>query len=250
VTANVTDTPRLHTNSQTVSLSFEGSLIQSCMLLDDPDDLVLDYTRTMMGALLFEPAPKKVLMIGLGGGSMLKYLHRHVPGADLTTVEIHQGVIDMRQDFHIPPDSDRLRILCADGAAFLRQPPERYDLILVDGFNGSGVPDALCSRSFYQHAKAALTPAGLLVSNVQAETLQARMIGQRISKVFDKQTIMVESDEGGNEIVTATNDRTVFDALMADFAARWQALDAVHRETLAVASSRIERALLKTSRPE
>lgn len=241
--------PRLHQNSQTVSLSFEGTLIQSCMLRDDPTELVLDYTRTMMGALLFEPAPAKVLMIGLGGGSMLKYLHRHVPSADLTTVEINQGVIDLRQDFHIPPDSERLRIVCDDGAAFLRQTRERYDLILVDGFDGQGIPEALCSKGFYQHARAALTPSGLLVTNVQAETSQARQLRQRIGKAFDAQVIMVESDEGGNEIVTAVNDRTVFDALRADFGARWQALDAVHRDTLAATSSRIERALMQASRP-
>ena len=90
------DQPRLHTNSQTVTLSFEGTLIQSCMRVADPDDLVLDYTRTMMGALLFNPKPRRVLMIGLGGGSMLKYLHRHVPEADLTVVEISQSVIDLR----------------------------------------------------------------------------------------------------------------------------------------------------------
>jgi len=92
----MSDVPRLHENSQTMSLSFEGTLIQSCMRLADPDDLVLDYTRTMMGALLFNPQPRRVLMIGLGGGSMLKYLHRHVPGADLTVVEISQEVIDLR----------------------------------------------------------------------------------------------------------------------------------------------------------
>jgi spermidine synthase len=241
--------PRLHQNSQTVSLSFEGTLIQSTMLLKDPDELVLDYTRTMMGALLFDPAPAKVLMIGLGGGSMLKYLHRHVPSADLSTVEISQGVIDLRDAFHIPPDSDRLRVLCDDGAAFVRLTKERFDLILVDGFDGKGIPEALCSRAFYQHARAALKPEGLLVTNVQAETAQARQLRQRIGKAFDGQAIMVESDEGGNEIVTAVNDRTVFDALRADFSARWAALAPVHRETLAVASSRIERALMKASRP-
>jgi len=243
------DEPRLRQNSQTVSLSFEGTLIQSSMLLSDPDELVLDYTRAMMGALLFEPAPAKVLMIGLGGGSMLKYLHRHVPGADLTTVEINQGVIDLRQAFHIPPDSDRLRIVCDDGAAFVRHAQERYDLILVDGFDGRGIPEALCSKGFYQHVRAALAPCGLLVANVQAETAQARQLRQRIGKAFDGQTIMIESDEGGNEIVTAVNDRTVFDALLADFDARWQALAPVHRETLAAASSRMERALMRASRP-
>lgn len=244
------DTPvHVHTNRQTRSLSLSTTLIQSCMRLDAPDDLVLDYTRAMMGALLIAPAPRSVLMIGLGGGSMLKYLHRHVPAADLTTVEINPAVIDLRETFCIPPDDARHRIVCADGAAFLRTPPARYDVILVDGFDGQGVPEALCSRGFYQSVRRALSPEGLMVANVQAETAQARLIRQRIHKAFDGQIISVESDEGGNDIVTAASDRTVLDAALADFPGRWAALAPVHQATLGAASSRIERALMRRGGP-
>ncbi|MGC4062148.1 MAG: fused MFS/spermidine synthase [Aquabacterium sp.] len=244
----MTDTPRLHTNSQTVSLSFESSLIQSCMRLDAPDELVLDYTRAMMGFLLFNAAPASILMIGLGGGSMLKYLHKHLPESDLTAVEIDQGVIDMRHDFHIPPDSERLRIVCADGAAFVRKPPKVYDVILVDGFNGQGLPDALCSRGFYQHCRAALAPDGLLVANVQADTQQTREIMQRLGKAFDGALISVESDEGGNEIAIAAAQANVLAQGSMHFDARWHALATTHQATLAVCSTRLQRALLKNAR--
>jgi spermidine synthase len=238
----VTETPRLHTNSQTVSLSFESSLIQSCMRLDAPDDLVLDYTRTMMGCLLFNAAPQSILMIGLGGGSMVKYLHKHVPEADITVVEINAGVIDMRHEFLVPPDSDRLHTVCADGARFLVRPPQAYDLILVDGFTGQGMPDDLCSRSFYQHCRAALTPHGLLVANVQADTVLSKTIHQRVSKAFAAALVSVASDEGGNDIIVAT-DREVLTQTRDDFDARWAALAPVHQQTLAVCSLRYQRAL-------
>lgn len=239
--------PRLHTNSQTLSLSFESSLIQSCMRLDAPEELVLDYTRSMMGALLFVPHPASVLMIGLGGGSMLKYLHRHVPEADLTAVEINQGVIDMRQDFHIPPDSARLRIVCADGAKFIRQAPHRYDLILVDGFTGEGLPEALCSNAFFKHARAALTEQGMVVANVQADTQQTKNVLARIGKVFPGGMISVESDEGGNEIVFAAAEPVLSQA-MTGFDAIWENLAAHHQATLAVASTRIQGALTRRHR--
>lgn len=241
----MTETPRLHTNSQTVSLSFASSLIQSCMRLDAPDELVLDYTRAMMGFLLFNAAPASILMIGLGGGSMLKYLHKHLPDADLTAIEINQGVIDMRHDFHIPPDSERLRIVCADGAAFVRKPPKAYDVILVDGFTGQGLPDALCSRGFYQHCRAALAPDGLLVANVQADTQQTREIMQRLNKAFGGAVISVESDEGGNEIAIASAATHVLMQGLSQFDERWQALPAAHQATLAVCSTRLQRALLR-----
>ncbi len=238
------DSPRTHANSQTLSLSFSSSLIQSCMRLDAPDELVLDYTRTMMGALLFNARPRHVLMIGLGGGSMLKYLHHHVPEADLTAVEINEEVIDLRDDFCLPPDSERLRIVCADGAEFIRRPPRAYDLILVDGFTGEGIAEALCTRSFYVHCRKALSAEGLLVANVQADTDQTREIGKRLFKVFQGSMISVLSDEGGNDIVTA-GPRHLFEQCVADFESHWQAIGEVHQATLAVASQRIQRALMR-----
>jgi len=210
----MTDEPRLRQNSQTVTLSFEGTLIQSCMRLDDPEDLVLDYTRTMMGALLFHPKPAKVLMIGLGDA------------------------------FHIPPDDARLHTLCADGAKFIAKPPHAYDLILVDGFTGTGIAEALCSRSFYNHCRKALTPEGFLVANVQADTNETREIGRRLFKAFSGAMISVLSDEGGNDIVTA-GPRHLFEQCRADFDAHWAALGPAHQATLAVASQRIQRALIK-----
>jgi spermidine synthase len=244
----MTDAPRLHSNSQTISLSFETTLIQSCMRLDDPNDLVLDYTRTMMGFLLMNPAPASVLMIGLGGGAMLKYLHQHLPEVDITTVEISQSVIDLRHDFCLPDESERQRIVCADGARFVAKPPRLYDVILVDGFSGQGLPEALCSRSFYQHCRSALAPHGLMVANVQADTQQTQGILKRIDKAFEGCLIAVESDEGGNQIVTA-GTRSDFEQCCVAFENRWAALAPVHRETLAVSSLRMQRALIKGFRP-
>lgn len=240
----MTEPPRLHQNSQTLSLSFESSLIQSCMRLDAPDELVLDYTRAMMGFLLLNPVPQAILMIGLGGGSMLKYLHRHLPHADITAVEVHQGVIDLRQDFHIPPDDERMRIVCADGALFLASPPRHYDVILVDGFTGTGMPPSLCSRAFYQHCRQALTPPGLLVANVQADSAEEKLIAKRLAKVFDDGLALVESDEGGNLIALA-GPRDAMAQCGLEFDARWDRLAPPHQAMLAVSSIRLERALLK-----
>jgi len=243
------DTPRLHGNRQTLSMSFSSSLIQSCMRLDAPDELVLDYTRTMMGALLFVPDPVEVLMIGLGGGSMLKYMHRHVPSARLTVVEIHPEVIDLRQSFHIPPDDARLRVLCDDGAHHVRQvPPGTFDLILVDGFDGLGIPDALSTPAFYRQVRAALSERGLMVANVQSDTRGTGMIRQRIDKAFEGVRLSVESDEGGNEIMLAFRQAAALDATLPDLAARWSSLDAAHRATLSVCTTRFERALLNRRR--
>ena len=245
------DPPRLHSNRQTLSLSFTSSLIQSSMRLDAPDELVLDYTRAMMGFLLVNPAPRHVLMIGLGGGSMLKYLHRHLPEAVFTVVEISQAVIDLRDDFHIPPDGARLRTVCDDGAAFLSRSAReaamvgpRFDVILVDGFDGAGLPAALSTRRFYEDCRLALTDDGVLVANVQADTASTRDIHQRLSRAFAGAVASVESDEGGNEVMLAAT-LPQWQALQRAFEARWLALETAHRDTLSVSSTRLERALRK-----
>ncbi|HET8871570.1 MAG TPA: spermidine synthase, partial [Aquabacterium sp.] len=80
--------PHLHQNSQTLSLSLDTTLIQSVMRRDAPNELVLDYTRTMMGALLLQSEPRHILMIGLGGGSLPKYCRAHMASSDITVVEI------------------------------------------------------------------------------------------------------------------------------------------------------------------
>jgi spermidine synthase len=130
----------------------------------------------------------------------------------------------------------------------MAHPPQRYDLILVDGFTGAGIAEALCSASFYRHCRQALSANGLLVANVQADTEQTRQILQRMAKVFDGALISVQSDEGGNDIVTA-GPRSLFEQCRADFEGHWSRLHATHQTTLAAASTRIERALRHGFRP-
>src|SRR5512146_1660508 len=96
--------PFVHEGSNRKGLYFSISEIQSRMDLRDPFALDLEYTRTMMGFLLFRPDPRQIAMIGLGGGSLAKFCHRHLPAARLQVVEINPHVIALRDEFHVPPD--------------------------------------------------------------------------------------------------------------------------------------------------
>src|SRR6185369_6747562 len=100
---------------------------QSSMLDDRPDELQVDYTRTMMGFLLLEPEPREIAMIGLGGGSLAKFCHRHLRSARITAVENNPGVIALRNEFAIPADDERLSVVAEDGAAFVRERAGRFD---------------------------------------------------------------------------------------------------------------------------
>ena len=127
--------PVVHTEGRRVSLRFDHETVQSTMNLDDPTRLELEYTRAMMLFLLFKPAPRSILMIGLGGGSLPKYCHRHLVDCDITVVEINPAVIALREVFQVPPDGPRFHVLEGDGAKHIRETSALHDVILVDGFS-------------------------------------------------------------------------------------------------------------------
>ena len=143
-----TAAPIVIENDVVVSLYFDARGVQSSMLIADPYALALGYTRTMVGFFLFQPAPRRISMIGLGGGSLAKYCHRHSPDARLAVVEINRDVINLRDRFHVPPDSERLEVVCANGANYVKGSGHRPDVILVDGFTADGLSPELASTAF------------------------------------------------------------------------------------------------------
>ena len=100
-----TGAPIVIENDVVVSLYFDARAVQSSMLIADPYALALGYTRTMVGFFLFQPAPRRISMIGLGGGSLAKYCHRHSPDARLAVVEIN---LDSRHTVNMHATATRI----------------------------------------------------------------------------------------------------------------------------------------------
>jgi spermidine synthase len=86
------------------------------MQFQNPHALALEYTRTMMGFLLFNPEPQNIAMLGLGGGSLAKFCYRYLPQSRIQVVEINPQVIALRDEFHVPPDDKRFGVVRGDGA--------------------------------------------------------------------------------------------------------------------------------------
>lgn len=190
----------------TKSLHFSFSATQSEMQTLNPDRLHLVYTRLMMGFLLFKPAPEAVAMIGLGGGSMAKFIHRQLPETQLKVVEINPFVIELRERFGVPPDDERFRVRCDDGAAFVRAPPRLYDALLVDGFDVHGQPPALASQAFYDDCARSLTPDGVLVVNLHSrdEGFDAQV--DRLHRAFDTLPLLVPVGDQCNTIAFVSRE--------------------------------------------
>ena len=129
-----------------MSLHFAMATVQSRMRVAAPDKLVLDYTRSMMAFLLFKPEPDHIVMVGLGGGSLAKYCHAKLPHTRFTALEISPEVIAMRELFSIPPDDERLQVVCTDGAVWIRDNPAGCDVLMLDGFDAQGLPSPRIDR--------------------------------------------------------------------------------------------------------
>jgi spermidine synthase len=189
------------------SLHFSDSAIQSRMRLREPDALALEYTRTMMGLLMFEPQPARIAMIGLGGGSLAKFCHRHLPRTDLTVIEINPHVIALRERFRVPPDGARFRVVLDDGAHFVASTHDHFDVLMVDAFDAERMPEALGTRRFYDDCADVLQPAGLLVVNLHANHPHVPVYLDRMSAAIGGPLLRVNDRDGSNAVVFARRGR-------------------------------------------
>ena len=151
-------------------LHFTQNATQSAMSHVDPYLLVAPYTRKMMAFLLLNPNPRHIVMLGLGGGSLVKFCYRYLPKTRITVVEIDSDVIALRDEFLIPRDDARLRVIHDDGARYIEHTDAPIDALLVDAFDADGIASSLASPGFYVSALRRLTERGVFVMNLWGNT--------------------------------------------------------------------------------
>ena len=162
--------------------------IQSAMRISRPWDLELAYTRAMMAFLLFRAGPSDVLMVGLGGGSLAKFIRKHRPQTRITAVEISPQVVSAaRSHFFLPEDDEHFQVLVADGAEYLPTHPASADVILLDGFDAGNQVEGLASLEFYEACRRALRPGGVLVVNLWGRDPEFVTWFSRLVAAFDGQ---------------------------------------------------------------
>src|SRR5690606_34814217 len=118
-------------NELVLSFHVRGSAhVESIIDLGDPDKLPLAYTRKMTVALAYPKEPRRILMVGLGGGSISTYLARAMPGLQIDAVDIAPGVIDVAKRYFGLRQTKQVRFFVNDGRVFVRRASERYDIVL------------------------------------------------------------------------------------------------------------------------
>ncbi len=190
------------------SLYFSSRYLQSRMSLSMPHHLVLRYTQDMMSALLLVAPPRRVLLIGLGAGSLVRFLHYHFPECAIDAVDHSPPIIKLAQGYFRLPAAPMITLHCLDGLQFLEQrgTTERYDLILLDAFDERGMSAQLYCERFFRLCVEALRPEGVLSCNLwSGEPGRIAKITADLSRVFTT-ILTLQVAKRGNVIRHATND--------------------------------------------
>jgi len=139
---------------------------QGGMFLSDPRESPLRYPDYFLLAWLFNPNIKKVLVVGLGSGSVPKRVISDFPGVQVDSIELDPVVVDVARRYFSLRDDPRHRIFVQDGRQYIRRTDTTYDLIVMDAYHAEGVPFHLVTREFFQQVKTKLAPGGIVAANI------------------------------------------------------------------------------------
>ena len=188
------------------SLHLGTVTIQSSMKVKSPYELQLAYSRGMMGFLLFSDKVKHVLSIGLGGGSVPKYIHQFCPEISQTIIEINPQIINIaRSHFFVPDNDEKFSVIEGDGIAYLANNRASADVLMIDAFDAHGIPPDFCSQEFFDSCEMALTNDGIFVINLWGSDRNFDIYLRRIEQSFDAKgkssVLILPTGKPGNIVV-------------------------------------------------
>jgi spermidine synthase len=181
-----------------------GGVRQSVAKVGDPDHLELPYAPVMLSGLALCPEPKRVLVVGLGGGSIPSFLHKHYPKTRVDAVEIDPVVVEVAKQFFGLNEDETLKTYVQDGRQFIEERPNTYDIIFLDAFGSESIPYHLATREFLQAVRRSITAQGVVLADVWgpgANRLYPSMV-RTYQEVFDELYVL-EVQGSANKILIA-----------------------------------------------
>ena len=186
-------------------------VVQSRVHLNAPQTLQSPYARAMFVSYLYAPHPRRVLIVGLGGGAMVRFLAHHEPQLQIDAVEIDPAVVRVADGYFGVRSGGNVRVHTADAVAFVESTADRYDLILMDAFlrpssdtDATGVPSGLKTLAFLDRLKRTLAPGGVVAFNVNEHASMADDIAA-VTTAFGRAAVY-RSPPSDNKVVIATAD--------------------------------------------
>ena len=189
------------------TMHFGSRARQTTMFLRDPVALALSYTRYMLSGLLLSSVPRSVLMLGLGGGALARFVRHHWPGCRISAVEKRALVVALaREYFALPDEHFAVHVMAAEEFLAGKRPAE-YDWILVDIHDRNGMSPALREPEFFARCRALLSARGILAANLWTGDREAMLkgINRSLHEVFDGRVLHLPVARKRNTVALGCN---------------------------------------------
>lgn len=163
---------------------------ESMVDVERPADLLMEYSRLMFGAFLLVEKPRKVLVIGLGGGTIPRVIRRFFPEVEVDCVELDPDVAEAAKKYFLFEESPKVRVHVNDGRRHVRRLVKegaKYDLVLLDAFRGGYIPFHLTTKEFLEQCRSILSETGALASNLQPAFSDYDYYRRTLAAVFPEQ---------------------------------------------------------------
>ncbi len=189
----------------------ESPPYQTCVDLRDPKKLVFSYTRLILSGLIYRPDVDKILVLGLGGGTLPMTLSELLPDAHITSVEIDPAVIKIAREYFNYSDNEKRFSVAQDARLFVKRAAlnnQTYDWIILDAFNGDYIPEHLMTQEFLQEVKTILSDDGFVTANTFSSSQLYAYESATYHSVFGD-FYNIKNKLSGNRIILATKQASL-----------------------------------------
>lgn len=185
-----------------------GAYEQTIMKMDDPAYIHYPYIRSLMaGFALAEKPIKRVLLLGLGGGTIPQVINKHFPEVEIDIYEIDPMVVELAEKYFQFKPGIHGKVMIGDGRRLLKKSKKEYDLVILDAYKAGGIPFHLTTKEFMELVKERLSPAGIAVAHLWAEYANKYLKAQvkTIASVFPRAYSFYDND-GSFQIFASKGD--------------------------------------------
>ena len=185
---------------------------QSIVKVGDPDHVEFAYVQAMLVTLSMVKEPQRVLVVGLGGGSLPSLLRKHYPRMTIDVVDIDADVVAVAKKFFGFREDAALRVYVEDGRHFIERCKRPYDIIFLDAYGVGDIPYDLATKEFLLAVRRTVGPKGVVAGNVWSRNcniLHDAML-RTYQEAFDD-LYVIEATESENEIFLALPRKEAID---------------------------------------
>lgn len=197
---------RVFENDSVRWLQFDNDAVQSVMSLQYPERIALRYMQQMMAALLFcDHPPENALLLGLGGGAMLRFLRHCLKHIQFEVVERDAHVIRIANEyFDVSHNGDDIIIEHDSVDEFVSSSEKGYDLVLLDIIENMFTPKCFFDDAFFQHCRNRCGEKGVFAMNLIVDNDKAfKQIYTSVRNAFERRTVCLTDPDHRNIVILA-----------------------------------------------